>query len=112
MGRPNPSRETKVSGANGDREKSLFPVQLTTNKIGYLTRLIHTLAMYNNRTRLYLVLCIVYLVLVHCHEKIIRTYPSRAGLLSIWSSKEVSRPVLKLVGAIPCKVSHNNLFFV
>ena len=38
-------RETKFSGANGDREKCLFPVQLTTSRIGNLTRLILTLAM-------------------------------------------------------------------
>ena len=40
----NPSRETKFSGANGDREIFIFPVQLTTCRIGNLTRLIHTLA--------------------------------------------------------------------
>ena len=28
MGLPNPSRETKFSGANGDKEKIIFPVQL------------------------------------------------------------------------------------
>ena len=28
--RPKLSRETKISGANGDREKFIFPVQLTT----------------------------------------------------------------------------------
>ena len=38
-----PSRETKFSGANGDREKSIFPVQLNTSRIGNLTQLIHTL---------------------------------------------------------------------
>ena len=27
---PNPSRETKLSGANGDRKTFIFPVQLTT----------------------------------------------------------------------------------
>ena len=43
MGLPNPSRETRFSGANGDREKNIFPVQLTTSRIGNLTRLIHTL---------------------------------------------------------------------
>ena len=34
MGLPNPSRETKFSGANADREIILiiFPLQLTTNK--------------------------------------------------------------------------------
>ena len=43
MGLPNPSRETKFSGANADREILIFPVQLTTSRIGNLTRLIHTL---------------------------------------------------------------------
>ena len=43
-GRPNPSRETKFSGANADREMFIFPVQLTTSKIDNLTRLIRTLA--------------------------------------------------------------------
>ena len=33
----------KFSGANGDSEISLFPVQLTTSRIGNLARLIHTL---------------------------------------------------------------------
>ena len=28
MGLPNPSRETKFSGANGDKESFIFPVQL------------------------------------------------------------------------------------
>ena len=41
--RPKPSRETKFSGANGDREMFVFPVQLTMSRIGNLTRLIHTL---------------------------------------------------------------------
>ena len=40
---PNPSRETKFSGANGDREICLFPVQLTTSRIGNLTLLFNTL---------------------------------------------------------------------
>ena len=30
------ARETKFSGANGDREIFIFPVQLTTNRIGNL----------------------------------------------------------------------------
>ena len=40
------AREGKFLGANGDREKFnfIFPVQLTTSRIGNLTRLIHTLA--------------------------------------------------------------------
>ena len=33
-GLPNPSRETKFSGANGDREIFIFPVQLTRSRIG------------------------------------------------------------------------------
>ena len=37
------SRETKLSGTNGDRGMFIFPVQLTTSRIGNLTRLIHTL---------------------------------------------------------------------
>ena len=42
-GRSNPSRKTKFSGANWDREVSIFHVQLITSRIGNLTRLIHTL---------------------------------------------------------------------
>ena len=38
----NPSREAKFSGTHGDRG-IFFPVQLTTSRIGNLTRLIHTL---------------------------------------------------------------------
>ena len=41
--RPNPSCETKFSGANGDREVLFFLVQLTTSSIGNLTRFIHIL---------------------------------------------------------------------
>ena len=41
MGRPNPSRVIKFSGANGDREKIFFPVQLT--RIGNFTRSILTI---------------------------------------------------------------------
>ena len=38
------SRETKFSGANGDREILIFPVQLITSRVGSnLTRLMHTL---------------------------------------------------------------------
>ena len=35
---------TKSSGTNEDREIFIFPVQLTTSRIGNLTRLILTLA--------------------------------------------------------------------
>ena len=44
MGLPKPSRETKFSGADEDRKKIIFPVQLTTSRISNLTRLILTLA--------------------------------------------------------------------
>ena len=38
------SRETKFSGANGDRGTFIFHIQLTTtSRIGNLTRLINTL---------------------------------------------------------------------
>ena len=49
---PSPSRETKTkfSGANGDREISIFPVQLTTSRIGDLTRLSLTLAICDDHT--------------------------------------------------------------
>ena len=42
-GRLNPSRETEFSGTCGDRGILIFPVQLTTSRIGSLTRLIHAL---------------------------------------------------------------------
>ena len=43
MGRPSPPRETKFSGANGDREMFIFTLELTTSRIGNVARLIHTL---------------------------------------------------------------------
>ena len=45
-GLPNPSRETKFSGTNADREIFIFPLRLTTCGTGNLTRFIHTLALY------------------------------------------------------------------
>ena len=53
---PNPSRETKFSGANGDREIFTFPVELTTRAgmAGSLTRSIHIL-LSNQNTLLYLI---------------------------------------------------------
>ena len=50
MGLPNPFRETKISGAKGDGEISIFPLQLTTSRIGNLTRLILTLAICDDHT--------------------------------------------------------------
>ena len=52
MGLPKPSRETNSSGADGDREKIIFPVQLTTSRIGNLVRLILTLAICDDHTYL------------------------------------------------------------
>ena len=42
-GRPRLARPN-YQGANGDREIFIFPVQLTTSRIGNLPRLIYTLA--------------------------------------------------------------------
>ena len=42
MGRLNPFRETKFSGAYGDMGIFIFPVKLTTRRIGNLPRLIRT----------------------------------------------------------------------
>ena len=53
----NPSRETKFSGANGDREKIIFADQLTTSRIGSLTQLVVTLAMCDDRT-IYTCMCV------------------------------------------------------
>ena len=52
---PNLSRETKSSGANGDRESIIFPVQLTTSRIGNLTRLILTLAICDDHTYIHII---------------------------------------------------------
>ena len=53
-----PSRETKFSGANADREIFTFTVQLTTSRISNLIRLIHTLAICDDHTYIYIVLLI------------------------------------------------------
>ena len=42
-GRLNPSRETRFSGAHGDLGVLIFPVLLTTSRIGNLTQSIYTL---------------------------------------------------------------------
>ena len=42
MRRPNPPREIKFSGANGDRKNLIFPVQLIVSRIRNQTCLIHT----------------------------------------------------------------------
>ena len=50
MGLSNPSRETKLSGANGEKEIFIFPVQLTTSRTGNLTRLILSPAVCDDHT--------------------------------------------------------------
>ena len=59
MGPLNPSRETKLSGTYGDRGIFIFPVQLTTSRIGNLTLLIHTLlpGICDDHTYILLTLC-------------------------------------------------------
>ena len=52
------SRGTKFSGAIGDMEMFIFPVRLTTSRIGNLTRLIHTL--------LYVMTIHTYIHNIHC----------------------------------------------
>ena len=47
---PNSSPKTKFSGANGDRDMVILPVQLTTSRIGNLIRLILTLAICDDNT--------------------------------------------------------------
>ena len=42
-GTAEPVSETTFSGANGDKEILILPVQLTTSRIGNLTQLIYTL---------------------------------------------------------------------
>ena len=53
MGLPNPSREIKFSGANGDREIFIFPVRLTMSRIGNLTWLILTHAICDDPTYIF-----------------------------------------------------------
>ena len=47
---PNPFRETKLSGANGDRGVFIYPVRLTTSRIDNLTRFILSLAICDDHT--------------------------------------------------------------
>ena len=57
----NPSRETKFSGAYGDRGIFIFPVQLTTSRIANHNRLIHTTLLYvmTIHTYILLSLCVI-----------------------------------------------------
>ena len=65
MGLPNPSRETKLLGAYGYREISIFDVQLTTRRIGNLTRLILTLAICDDNTCIPVCVCVCVFIKLH-----------------------------------------------
>ena len=49
-GTAEPVSRDQISGANADRKIFILPVQLTTSRIGNLTRLIHTLAVCDDHT--------------------------------------------------------------
>ena len=69
MGLPHPSRETKFSDANGDREILIFSVQLTTSIMRNLTRLI---------------LLLLYVMTIHTYIHNILPVRSRFGRWSLW----------------------------
>ena len=78
-GLPKPSRETKSSGAEGGREDLIFLVQLTTSRIGSITRLILTLAMCDDRTYAYM-----HTLDMHASDRIL--------LLSVFMCAIVTKP--------------------
>ena len=81
----NPSRETKFSGANGDRKIFIFPVQLTTSRIDNLTRLTLTLAIFCDHT------CTRFLTSSTLwHQKFI-LYPHPADAWMLISSAPISQ---------------------
>ena len=67
-GTAEPIRETKFSGTNGDKEILLFSVQLTTGRIGNLTRSIHTLHICDDHTYIHLYSA-MFCVLRTIHDK-------------------------------------------
>ena len=73
MGPLNPSREAKFSGTYGDRGIFIFPVQLTTSRIGNLIRLIYTLL--NDHKYIHIPLILV-LVQHRSGTLYVRTWPS------------------------------------
>ena len=89
----NPSRETKFSGTHGDRGILIFPVQLTTSRIGYLTRLtIHT---YISGTYILLTQCYYH------HEEVLSLQPMYVRMPShtysrVWINR-VRLPILIVV---------------
>ena len=84
MGLPKPSRETKFSGTNGDdRGIVIFPVQLTTSRMGDLTRLTHDFA-----------ICVTIYTYVHKHTHThihTQTHGARPGTDVLMPLTEVSR---------------------
>ena len=65
--------ETKFSGTYGDRGISIFPVQLTTSRIGNLTRSIHTLMyIYDDHsyasTTVVVGICFFTVLVITCHR--------------------------------------------
>ena len=56
-----PARPNSQAGADGDREKVIFPVQLTTSRIGN-GLIIITLAICDDHTYIQLVLSILYIL--------------------------------------------------
>ena len=105
MGRPNQSRETKFSGANGHREKIVFSVQLITSRIGNLTRLIRTL--------LYIYVIIIHTCTYYPHFILYATNSSGRGKREVhinWSmvTCKMAAPVvtgttLRTTGPVPAE---------
>ena len=83
-GRLNSHRETEFSGAYGDMGILIFPVQLTTSRIGNLTQLIHTLLyMMTIDTYILLLLFLTFSALVANPKKLLYTVANPArGLLN------------------------------
>ena len=90
-GRRNLSRETKLSGANKDREEIIFPVQLTTRRIDNLTRLIHAL--------LYVMTIRTYCYCLYCTCPLLHTLPmvdmgkNMPTLISQWDYLNMQHPL-------------------
>ena len=71
------SRETKFSDANGAREIFIFPVQLTTRRIGNLTRLIFTLAICDGHAYIH--------TNIHTYMSEFPTMPLKVDALKLWT---------------------------
>ena len=108
-GLPKRSRETKFSGADADREKFIFPVQLTTCMMGNLTRWIHTLlavcvTIHNVGDKPTVILYTTFIAIVVSHVQRIGRQPGKTTLHSCpfrssWSAEQGN--VYSSVYAIP-----------